>query len=100
MFRGKFFPCVSLHPSLCFRFVFFLIRNSKEIALVQGQTSYAFSFHVRLLRRNGKAWILWRSHILGKHRIPYTFETNIARGKVSYHDLGHKTLGWEKRFPL
>ena len=54
-----------------FQFLFFSLIDKRgpirEIVLAQGQTFYAFSFHVRLLR-NIKFWILWRSHILGKHR--------------------------------
>lgn len=54
-----------------FQFLFFSLIYKRgpirEIVLVQGQPFYAFSFHVRLLR-NIKFWILWRSHILGKHR--------------------------------
>ena len=54
-----------------FQFLFFSLICKRgpirEIVLVEGQTFYAFSFHVRLLR-NIKFWILWRSHIVGKHR--------------------------------
>lgn len=29
----------------------------------------------------------------------HALETDIAEKKMSYHDLGHKTSGWEKDFP-
>ena len=84
---------------LCFS-LFFLICNSKEIGLLQGQTFYSFHFCARLLRRCIKFWILWASHILKKHRYNSVHFWNWHCWKrMSYHDLRYKTSRWEKDFP-